>query len=170
MKRQIQIPTHFANGQRTHWPEMITKIANRLSPYPIGAVYKLPQSHYDFDGLIQGEYQPKIHHIIPTDFECDPGDDLEFIAVTPEGGKFLFAPLVKCVGVQEFRGHFYPQRKPWLIFNSDTKNSGHQMTLLGYQEFVRNEGCENWAQIWTTLFKEERNPYRKLIHWTDKRY
>lgn len=167
MKRQIPIPTHYANGQRTHWPEMITKIANRLSPYPIGAVYKLPQSHYDFNGLIQGEYQPKIHHIVPADFECNPGDAIEFLAVTPDGDEFKFAPLVKCTGVQKIVIHHDPfERTVHLLKHNKRTRALREVEAAA---LIESEGYGSNQTFWK-VHKAFQYTSWKLIHWTDKRY
>ncbi|GGH78041.1 hypothetical protein GCM10011318_28720 [Phaeocystidibacter marisrubri] len=117
----------------------------------------------------------KCHHIVPAGFECDPGNDIEFLAVTPEGEKFPFGPLVKCTNVDQIKITNY------LGLQEFSMNERLYGTIMHHgvdrlyewhndlEELAINEGLGSIEALARIGFEDEVI-IRKLIHWTDKRY
>ncbi|GGH78037.1 hypothetical protein [Phaeocystidibacter marisrubri] len=170
MKRQIQIPTHYANGEPTRWPELILTglLRNGLDGEIPKSIEDHPIMHTILLWNTFGFPLPdKIHHIVPTDFECNPGDDIEFLAVTPDGEKFKFAPYVKCTGVYPISIDRKEDRNGWFmgisLLNLKTKTLRNEQ----FKEFLLNEGFDSYDEF-CEVYPTPK--YKGLIHWTDKRY
>lgn len=130
------------------------------------------------ESLKVGDDWSKIHHIVPPNFECDPGDELELIAVTPDGEKFPFAPIVWCTGVQELLIDtttvcMITVIERGVIANIDLEAHSIESLksinsrLIDDYEISKNEGFEFPYSVFTGV---ELIESKKLIHWTDKRY
>ncbi|KAB2815004.1 hypothetical protein [Phaeocystidibacter marisrubri] len=172
MKRQIPIPTHHANGEPTHWPEMILTTCKRKG---LGGdwIDIIRPDKIDQRGVCNEKYDLKIHHIVPADFECDPGDDIEFLAVTPEGEKFPFAPLVKCTSNQHLHiqyGIWTRRYRPWIDHSMLFSELSGLRATSKELEFAKNEGFESMEEL-ANVHLASMNPFRgRLIHWTNKLY
>lgn len=172
MKRQITIQTHHANGQPTHWPEMIACCLQnelKLSDWDFEGFEKMP--FVDMNFYWSELCLKKCHHIVPEDFECNPGDGLEFIAETPEGDEFKFAPLVKCTAVQSIQ----ILRDTDLFDRTFIKVKSGVSTASWYEippkrsKLTLNEGFRTPENFFESLGEKVQFEGR-LIHWTDKRY
>ncbi|TNE31686.1 MAG: hypothetical protein EP346_00245 [Bacteroidetes bacterium] len=169
MKRQIPIHTHYANGKPTHWPEKIIS-----SLYQLGVIDSWTYlidicREVDFiDGFIVGHVmgKGKDHHIVPPNLECNPGDDLEFVAVNRKGEKFPFGPLVKCMGVQ--RISIIPFEKMGLTII----DRGDIIPVVTEVEVAKNEGFDSVEHWYSNVpFENDWKIWKGgIIHWTDKQY
>lgn len=169
MKRQIPIHTHYANGEPTHWPEMIlAEIVNNKHSSTAEHCFELAMNNplMDNDFFKSDFPQEKKHHIMPLNFECDLGDDVEFMAVTPGGDEFKFAPLVKCKGIQVIS--IMPFEKMGLTII----DRGHIIPAVTEVEVAKNEGFDSVEHWYSNVpFENDWKIWKGgIIHWTDKQY
>lgn len=168
MKRQLEIHTHFANGQPTRWPEMIACCLQnelKLSDWDFEGFEKMP--FVDMKFYWSELCLKKCHNIVPADFQCDPGDAIEFLAVTPDGDEFKFAPLVKCRGIGKLKLYRDPYSGVKMI---KIENEIGETDILNLPTSIRFiEECGYSSQ---RFFDEMRScdDSMKIIYWTDKRY
>lgn len=168
MKRQLEIHTHYENGQPTHWPEMIACCLQnelKLSDWDFEGFEKMP--FVDMKFYWSELCLKKCHNIVPADFECDPGDAIEFLAVTPDGDEFKFAPLVKCTGVQKIVIHHDPfERTVHLLKHNKRTRALREVDAAA---LIESEGYGSNQTFWK-VHKAFQYTSWKLIHWTDKNY
>lgn len=122
----------------------------------------------EWDGKNFIHHLPKIHTIRANRHsKWRAGMDIHFVINNRQKNRFQFAPVVKCISVQEI----------WILkFNEDlfgVKVDGNMLTAAEVETLAVNDGFDNANDFYAYFFKTSPyvvNFYGKIIHWTDKRY
>lgn len=122
----------------------------------------------EWDGKNFIHHLPKIHTIRANRHsKWRAGMDIHFVINNRQKNRFQFAPVVKCISVQEI----------WILKFNDidlgVKIDGRNLTASEAEEMARNDGFEDadgFYKYFLTNSEYGENFYGKIIHWTDKRY
>lgn len=168
---------NFINGKPNYFIQKIWKgiIDQELCERPEYQlrVYKHKHAH-QFLKLweTQKDVNPKIHTIREDpENRWKAGNDIHFVVNNRTSRRFQFAPVIKCVSVQEIE---IKHETGWLKLNINGKSffSGytHDFHLTDYErmlELARNDGFDSIKDFFAYFNKDFKG---KIIHWTDLIY
>lgn len=121
-----------------------------------------------FEGTITNTFAPKIHTIRHDEKErWKAGNDIHFVINNRTPNRYQFAPVVKCISVQEINIVYWYNPKTEMFDKPTVYIDKKVLTKKEVEQLAINDGFDN-TQAFFEYFDTSFNG--KIIHWTNTKY